>query len=175
MPEKLRMIRPYISDPRTGDGYRAAFILKERGPSVLLYVPSLLLTVSVPKETIQKARPLPYRPRVVRTAILKRAKLYRRHGYRFPRQATVEVLQKLGAGRAAIVETVKTEPLREVIVARQRRIEQAERAAEMEGVVTAIRERIDWQLAQEPLPRQAPRPGRPRTRYVHPDQLALAL
>lgn len=169
------MVRPYISDARIGDGYRIAFVLKERSETVLLYLPSELATVTIPAAILAKASQVTYRPRIVRANMLKRAKLYRRHGHRFPRKATVQVLQMLGAGRAAIEETVNAEPLPEVVAARAQRAMQAERAAELADAVTAIKARIDWQLAEQPKPAPVVRPRRRRTPYVHPDQLALGL
>lgn len=177
MSNRPHMVRPYISDARIGDGYRIAFVLKERDETALLYLPSELATVTVPAATLAKASPVTYRPRVVRTNMLKRAKLSRRHGHRFPRKATVQVLQMLGAGRATIEETVSAEPLPEVVAARAQRATQAERAAELADAVAAIKARIDWQLAEEPKTRSRPvaRLRKPRARYVHPDQLTLGV
>lgn len=175
MTARPAMILPYIIDARVGDGYRPAFILETRQDAVLLYVPSKLATVTVPKATVTKARVLSYQPRGVRERLLEQVRLYRKRGKRFPREATMELLWRLGAARAAIDETVTVPPSPEAVAARGRRAMQAERAAELAGVATAIREKIELQLA-EPRP-ALPRPAAPRPRqcYVHPDQLALAL
>ena len=55
----------------------------------------------------------------------------------------------------------------------QRRIVRAEQVIEVAHATTAIREKIELQLVEEPVPQ--PRPRTLRQRPVHPDQLALAL
>lgn len=169
----LTMLRPYISDARIGDGYRTAFLMGEGRGVATLYLPSELATVNVPKTDLTKAKVIAYRPKVVRGHMLKRARLYRRYGHRFPRKATIEVLRQLGAGVAAIEGTVHAEPLPEVIAARERRAWQAEQAIEIAYVVAAIRAKIELQPVEQPAP--SSRPRRLRQRYVHPDQLALGL
>ena len=173
MQSPLRMLRPYISDTRIGDGYRTAFVLSERASTAALYLPYELATVTVTLASLARAKAIAFRPKVVRGHILRRVRLYRRYGHRFPRQATVEVLRRLGAASAAIEATVATEPLPEVAVARELRITRAEQAIEVAQAVIAIREKIELQLTEEPLPQ--PRSRKPRQRHVHPDQLALAL
>lgn len=171
-----RMVRPYISDARAGDGYRTALVLRERDDATRLFVPSRLAVVTVPRAGVEAATPVAYRPRVVRTNILAAVRLCRRHGRRFPRAATVEVLRRLGAARAAVDEAVAVEASPEAVAARERRAARAGRAPEVAAVATAIREKIDFQLAHGPTssrgtlrPRRRPVPG------AHPDQLALAL
>ena len=83
------------------------------------------------------------------------------------------LLRRLGAARAAIEATVRTAPLPEVVAARERRIAGTEQAIEVAQAATAIREKIELQMSEEPLPQ--PRPREPRQCRVHPDQLALAL
>jgi hypothetical protein len=167
------MIMPYICDRRVGDGYRTAFLLKVNGETATLFVHSKLATVTIPRSAVEKARVVPYQPAQVRANILEKARYFRLHGKRFPRQPTMELLRMLGAGRAALDETVCAAPLPETIAARERRVMQIERRAELAGVVIAIREKIEMQ--PEEMPDPAPRTYRPRPRYVHPDQLALAL
>lgn len=169
------MILPYIVDARVGDGYRPAFVLALRQDVALLYVPSKLATVTVPMATVRKASVVSYQPRRVRERLLAQVRQHRQQGKRFPREATVKLLRRLGAAKAAIDETVTVPPSTEVLVARERRAMQVERAAELAGVATAIREKIDLQLVG-PCP-ALPRPTAPRSRqrYVHPDQLALTL
>ena len=169
----LPLVRVAFDDPRTGDGYRTAFLLAEHKERATLYVPSLLLGVTVPKARLAKAKAIAYRPKVVRGHMLRRIRLYRRYCHRFPRKATVEVLRRLGAASRAIEATVATEPLPEVVAARERRIVRAEQAIEIAHAVTAIREKIELQLTEEPV--LQPRSRKPRQRHVHPDQLALAL
>ena len=106
--------------------------------------------------------------------MLKRARLYRQQGYRFPRKATVQLLQLLGASQATIDETVNAPERPEVVAARAARSTLAEHAIELAAVSAAIRDRIEFQGA-EPPPRRVVRPSRSRSRYSHPDQLALAL
>lgn len=167
------MILPYICDARVGDGYRPAFVLRENGETVTLFVHSKLTTVTVPRATVMKARSVSYRPADVRTHILEKARYYRQRGKRFPRQTTVELLRRLGAARSAIEETVKAAPLPQTIAARERRMMQAARRTELAFAVTAIREKIEMQPEEMPAP--VARARSLRRRYVHPDQLALAL
>jgi hypothetical protein len=113
----------------------------------------------------------------VRNRILERARYFRRHGRRFPRQATVRMLRLLGAGGKAIEETLTVGPLPDVVAARERRVERAERAAALAGVVEAIRDKIENQPPQllAPPSRLATKvPRRSRSRLAHPDQLDLA-
>ena len=130
MQTPLRMRHPYISDARIGDGYRTAFVLSEGASTAVLYLPYELATATVPLASLAKAKAIVYRPKVVRGHMLRRIRLYRRYGYRFPRKATVEVLRRLGAARMAIEATVATESLPEVVAARERRIARAEQAIE---------------------------------------------
>jgi hypothetical protein len=167
------MLQAYICDRRVGDGYRTAFVLRDNGETATLFVHSKLATVTVPCATAQKARVVPYRPAQVRANILEKARYFRQHGKRFPRQLTVELLRRLGAARASIDETVGAAPLPGTIAARERRLVQAERRIELAGAIIAIREKIDMQPEEVPTP--APKLHRHRPRYVHPDQLALAL
>lgn len=167
------MIFPYLSDRRVGDGHRPAFILSAGRETATLFVHSKLVTVTVPRSTIEKARIVPYKPSDVRIRILEKARYFRQHGKRFPRQPTMELLRMLGTGRGTIDETVNAEPLPETVAARERRFVQAERRIELAAVITAIREKIDMQPEEPPAP--AARAHRSRLRYVHPDQLALAL
>ena len=172
MPNCPPMIRPYLSDARIGDGHRSAFVLRETEETAQLYVPSLLATVTVPRACVAKARRVGYRPRVVRANLLSLVRCYRRHGRRFPHQATVRLLRLLGATRAAIDAAMVVEPLPEVVEARARR-------AACTALVAAIRARIEHQAAEAESDafRAAPashaqgcrRPGR------HPDQMTLAL
>ena len=173
MQTPMRMLRPYISDARIGDGYRTAFVLSEGGSTAVLYLPCELATVTVPLASLAKAKVITFRPKVVRGHMLARVRLYRRYGHRFPRKATVEVLRRLGAASAAVEATARTEPLPEVVAARERRIARAEQAIEVAQAVIAIREKIELQLTEEPA--LQPRSRKPRQRHVHPDQLALAL
>lgn len=167
------MLFLYLSDRRTGDGYRTAFLLKANGETATLFVHGKLATLTVPRAAIEKARVVPYQPAQVRKSILEKARYFRQHGKRFPRQPTIELLRLLGARGAAIDETVGAAPLPETIAARERRGIQIERRAELAGAIIAIREKIEMQPMEEPAP--VPRPHRARLRYVHPDQLALAL
>ena len=167
------MIFPYLSDRRVGDGQRPAFVLSARGDIATLFVHSKLAMVTVPRSTIEKARVVPYKPAEVRCRILEKARYFRQHGKRFPRQPTVELLRMLGTGRGTIDATVNAEPLPETIAARGQRIREAERRIELAAAITAIREKIDMQPEEPTAP--AARAHRPRLRYVHPDQLALAL
>lgn len=172
------MIQPYLSDRRIGDGYRPAFVLEEREETVLLFVQSKLATVSVPRAVAEKARQVSYQPRQVRSRILERARQFRQHGRRFPRKATVQMLRLLGAGGKAIKETLTVGPLPDVVAARERRVERAERAAALAGVAEAIRDKIENQPPESPAPSPGPAPGarsRLRPRFAHPDQLDLAL
>jgi hypothetical protein len=172
------MIQPYLSDRRIGDGYRPAFVLEEREETVLLFVQSKLATVSVPRAVAEKARQVSYQPRLVRSRILERARYFRQHGRRFPRKATVQMLRLLGAGGRVIDETLTIGPLPDVAAARERRVERAERAAALAGVVETIRDKIKNQPPEPSAPppgRAAKAPHRIRQRHVHPDQLDLAL
>ena len=171
--ERPTMLQAYICDKRVGDGFRPAFVLKDNGESVTLFVHSKLAMVTVPRAIVQKARPVSYQPAQVRANLLAKARYFRQHGKRFPRQPTVELLRMLGTRKGAIEEMVNAAPLPETLAGRERRIMQAERRAELAGVVTAIREKIDLEPEELPLP--LPRPHRARPRYVHPGQLALAL
>ena len=173
MPTPLRMRHPYISDRRIGDGYRTAFVLSEGASTAVLYPPYELATVTVTLASLAKAKAIAFRPKVVRGHMLRRIRLYRRYGHRFPRQAMVEVLRRLGAARAAVEETVATVPLPEVLDARERRIVRAEQAIEVACAATAIREKIELQLTEEQAAQ--PRLRKLRQRHVHPDQLTLAL
>lgn len=167
------MIFPYLSDRRVGDGYRTAFVLSVSTETATLFVHSKLVTLTVPRATMEKARTVPYKPAQVRAHILGKARYFRQHGKRFPRQPTMELLRRLGTGRGAIDEVVNAEPLPGTIAARGQRIMQAERRIELAAVLTAIRDKIDMQPEETPaLPPKLPRP---RPRYAHPDQLALAL
>ena len=181
-PSPLPMLRVALSDARTGDGFRTAFVLAQRRQRAVLYVPSLLTSVTVPAGSLETAQAVRYRPKVVRGHMLARARLYRRHGHRFAQQATVEVLRRLGAAGAVIEETVSTAPLPEVVAARERKATQAERAIETAAAVQAIGERITLRQEEErmraaakPASASAPRPRRTRQRCAHPDQLALGL
>lgn len=167
------MIFPYLSDRRVGDGHRPAFVLSAGSETATLFVHSKLVTLTVPRSTMEKARVISYKPAQVRANILEKARYFRQHGKRFPRQPTMELLRRLGTGRGAIDEIVNAEPLPETIAARGRRIMQAERRIELAAVLTAIRDKIDMQPEEAPAP--APKLHRPRPRYAHPDQLALAL
>ncbi len=138
------MLFPYLSDRRIGDGYRTAFVLRMDGETATLFVHSKLATVTVPRSAVEKARIVPYQPQV-RANILEKARYFRQHGKRFPRQPTVELLRMLGAGRATIAETVSAAPLPETIAARERWFMQVERRAELADVVIAIREKIGMQ------------------------------
>ena len=171
------MIQPYLSDRRVGDGYRPAFVLEERDETVLLFVQSKLATVSIPRAVAEKAHQVSYQPRQVRNRILERARYFRQHGRRFPRKATVRMLRLLGVGGKAIEETLTVGPLPDVIAAKERRVERAERAAALAGVVEAIRDKIEHPPPEPsaPPPRSAIRSRRLRQRHVHPDQLDLAL
>lgn len=171
MTDRPFMVRPYVSDPHVGDGFFPGFVLAERGENALLYLPSKLATVTVRRSALEKAQRLPYRPRVIRNNVLARAKLYRQHGHRFPRAATVQLLRLLGAGKATIEETVNVPMLPHVQAQRQARKAQAERAAEIGHAAIAIRQRIE----QAPLGVERPAVPRRRTRQPHPDQLALEL
>ena len=173
MTARPAMILPYIVDARVGDGFRPAFVLEERSDAAVLFVPSKLATVTVPKAVVAKASIVSYQPRRVRELLLAQVRLHRQQGRRFPRKAAVEMLRRLGAAKAAIDETVTVAPLPEVLAERRRRAGEAERAAELAAVVTAIREKIDLQLAEPPV--LARPPGkRHKVRHVHPDHLALA-
>jgi hypothetical protein len=167
------MVRPYLSDPRIGDGYRNAFILARKRSTALLFIQTELVTVTVPLASLAKAKPLAYRPAYVRERILARVALYRRQGWRFPRTATIELLRRLGARKSLISETVNTPPLPEVLALRARRDERAAHAAELADAITAIRSRIELQAAEAPA--CAPRPRRRRRHEPHRGQLALAL
>lgn len=180
MPAARRSVNPRRTIATDGkdlarfrNGFRTAFLVNERKNTANLYLPSELATVSVPKANLVKAKVIAYRPKVVRGHMLNRARLYRRHGHRFPRKATIEVLRRLGAGTAAIEATVPAEPLPEVITARERRLMRAEQAVEIAYVATAIRDKIELQPVEQPA--APPRPRRSRQPYVHPDQLALGL
>lgn len=175
--ERPPMLRLYVSHARTGDGYRNVFVLSQRGETATVYVLGQLAAVPVPAASLGKAKPITYRPRVVRNNLLKRARLYRKYGHRFPRNATVQLLRMLGAGQATIDETVNAPALPEVAQARVQRAERTERLAEITAAATAIRERVTLQLEERPAVRDLPihRRRRARVRYVHPDQLALAL
>ena len=94
MQTPMRMLSPSISDARIGDGYRTAFVLRERASTAALYLPYELATVTVPLESLAKAKAIAYRPKVVRGHMLRRIRLYRRYCHRFPRKATVEVLRR---------------------------------------------------------------------------------
>lgn len=98
------------------------------------------------------------------------------HGRRFPREAKVEMLRRLGAARAAADGAVTIEASPEAVAAREHRAARVARAPEVAAVAAAIRDKIDFQLAHGPTssrgtlrPRRRPVPG------AHPDQLALAL
>lgn len=175
-PNPLPMVRPYISDARIGDGYRTAFVVRERGDAAVLFVPSRLATVTVPRSAVEKAQRIDYRPRKVRENMLALARTLRRAGHRFPRAATVGVLRTLGAGRAAVEEAVSVEASPEAAAARQRRAARAEIAPVVADVTAAIRAKVEFQLAQGPAPdpERAARRRRGK-RHAHPDQLALAL
>ena len=54
-----------------------------------LYLPYELATVTVPLASLARAKAIAYRPKVVRGHMLRRIRLYRRYGHRFPRKATV--------------------------------------------------------------------------------------
>ena len=176
MREAPVMVMPYLDDARSGSGYRPAFLLKENGDNAVLFVHSKLVTVTIPLATLRKAKRLPYQPADVRTRILARAKHYRQHGKRFPRQPTVELLRRLGAARAVIAATVNAEPFPETVAAREERILQAIRREALAGVVAAIRDKIDH-APPAPARAESPRHATPRrrARHVHPDQLALGL
>ena len=174
MTARPAMILPYIVDARVGDGYRPAFVLETRADAVLLFVPSKLATVTVPQAVVARASVLSYQPRSVRERLLAQVRLHRQQGRRFPRKAAVEMLRRLGAAKAAIDETVTVAPLPAVLAERRRRTEEAARAADLAAVATAIREKIEFQLA-EPAVMARPPVKRPRARSVHPDQLVLAL
>lgn len=172
MPNLPAMIRPFISSRQLGDAFRTAFVLAEEDETATLYVPSYLAVVTVPKASLAKAQAITYRPRRVRANMLARARLYRKHGHRFPRAATIRVLRMLGAGKAAIDAVVSAPPLPEVVAARARRSERRAQAAELSAAVAAIEAKI----ALQPAVREAAsRPHRPRLRTVYPGQLALAL
>lgn len=167
MPNCPAMIRPYLSGARIGDGHRSTFVLRETDETALLYVPSRLATVTVPRACVEEAPRVGYRPRVVRANLLRLACSYRRYGRRFPHQATVRLLRLLGATRAAIDEVMAVEPLPEVVEARARR-------AACTALVAAIRARIEHQAAEaKTLP--APHAQGCRRPGTHPDQLTLAL
>lgn len=172
--EALTMVRPYISDARVGDGYRAAFVVRERGDAAVLFVPSRLATVTVPRSAVAKAQRIDYRPRKVRENMLSLARTLRRGGHRFPRAATVAVLRRLGAARAAAEEAVNVEASPEAAAARLRRAARAALAPVVADVRAAIRDKIEFRMAEGPAPERAPRRRR-RERQAHPDQLALAL
>jgi hypothetical protein len=169
-----RMVRPYISDARVGDGYRTAFVLCERGDTARLYVPSRLAVVTVPRTSVERASPVAYRPRVVRANILAGVRLRRRHGRRFPRTATIEVLRMLGAVKGVIEKTVNTEPLPEAVAASKRRAARAALAPEVAAVAAAIRAKVELQVAGEPGPGPDRPPRRRRGPDAHPGQLRLA-
>ena len=170
------MVMPYITDARVGDGYRTAFVMKENGATAVLFVHSKLTAVTVPLATVQKAKRVPYKPAEVRARILTRARHYRQHGKRFPRQQTVDLLRRLGAARAAIEQTVNADPLPETLAARHRREEQAVQREVLAGVAAAIRDKIDFSPpASEPTERTRHAKPRKRARFVHPDQFALGL
>jgi hypothetical protein len=171
MPERPQMLRLYVSHERTGDGYRNVFVLSQTGETTTVYVLDQLKAVPVPTTSLAKAKPVPYRPKVVRSNLLKRARLYRKYGPRVPRHATVQLLRMLGAGRATIEETVNAPPLPEVVQARAQRLERAEQRERLTGISTAIRERIEAQPLERPRHAQPRR----RARHVHPDQLAVGL
>lgn len=171
------MIRPYIEDARLGDGFRTAFVLRDKPSRAVLFVPSLLATAEVPAESARNAKVIAYRPLVIRHHMLARARMMRTHGHRFPRAATVEVLRRLGAGRASIAEAVQAAPSPEVVAARERRSSRAERAEHEREVEAAIRDRMAF-AARHPRPETPARPiPAPRRRRFdpHPDQFALAL
>lgn len=176
MPEWPVMVMPYITDPRVGDGYRTAFVMKERGQAVLLFVHNKMATVTVPLATVIKAARVPYKPADVRSRLLKSARYYRQHGKRFPRQQTVELLRRLGAARAAIEQTVDADPLPETIAAKERRLEAAMKREVLAGVAAAIRDKID---NTPPIPEPTEKPRQPKARrrvpYLHPDQFSLGL
>ena len=170
------MILPYLDDARAGSGYRPAFVMKENCETAVLFVPTKLVTVTVPLATLSKARRIPYKPADVRSRILTKARYCRQHGKRFPRQQTVALLRRLGAARAAIDQTVNADPLPETIAARHRREEQAVQREVLAGVAAAIRDKID-NTPPSPAPIERTRHAKPRqrARYVHPDQIALGL
>ena len=114
------MVRAALSGPRTGDGYHVAFILALRRDTAVFYVPSLLISVPVPRAGLEKAPVISYRPQVVRGHVLARARLYRRYGHRFSQGATVEVLRRLEARKALIEAMVRTVSLPEVVAACER-------------------------------------------------------
>lgn len=129
----------------------------------------------MPRSTVAKAVVVPYRPAAVRARILERARYFRRLGRRFSRRATMELLRRLGAGRTSIEGTVGAAPLPETVAARERRSSGTERRAEIAHVTTAIREKIEMQLAEISAPAPRQRRTRVRVRRAHPDQLVLAL
>jgi hypothetical protein len=170
------MVMPYITDARVGDGYRTAFVMKERGETVLLFVHNKMVTVTVPLASVTKAARVPYKPAEVRSRILTNARYYRQHGKRFPRQQTVELLRRLGAARAAIEQTINTDPLPETIAAKNRRLEEAMKREVLAGVAAAIRDKIDnTPPTPEPIERPAHAKPRKPARHVHPDQFSLGL
>ena len=82
------MIFPYLSDRRVGDGHRPAFVLSAGSETATLFVHSKLVTLTVPRSTMEKARVISYKPAQVRANILEKARYFRQHGKRFPRQPT---------------------------------------------------------------------------------------
>lgn len=167
------MLWLYVSHPRTGDGYRAVFVLSDKGETATIYVLGQLAAITLPKASLEKAQAKPYRPHVVREQILKRARCCRKHGRRFPRAATVQLLHMLGAAGTVIEAAVRTPALPATLAAQAQRAVDAERRAQLAEVATAIRDKIEFQLANPPP--ALPMPCRTPGRYPHPDQLALAL
>ena len=94
MQTPLRLRHPLISDTRIGEGYRIAIVPNEGASTAALCLPCELATVTVPKARLAKAEAIAYRPKVVRGHMLRRTRLYRRHGHRFPCKLTVEVLRR---------------------------------------------------------------------------------
>lgn len=109
---QLRMVNfPFYGHKLVPDGYRCAFVLDEGEGSgrAKLYLPARLQSVRVDAAQLAKAKPVDYGIGRQRETILAKVACHRRNGLGFERDATVDVLRCLGAGRRAIKRADETE------------------------------------------------------------------
>ena len=95
----MEMYRLYFDTASLGSGYRTCLDISRPGAKfATLFVPAELVVVKTDKAQLRTAKPMNYMKKRVRDVILRRARLAKRYGMKFPRKVTLEVIRQLGIG-----------------------------------------------------------------------------
>lgn len=153
----LQMLRVYLSDRAIGDGHRTVLVDEAdlSRKAVPVFVPSLVASTTIDADALKRAKPIKFRPQVVRRNLLERVAQHRRYGLAMPNKVVTKVLKELGAGDTTIRATVNTQPLPEVVAKRTQQKAKVEYRAELADAQKAIAARVDMAPEFEAIERSA--------------------